>query len=720
MAAWKFVGDQIWVAHDSDDQNWVPFSCKFEVTRKFVDILTSKEKVEIKITNGYSNPTITEDRETISESTIIGKLTQFGVSVPNDKKEQLLVKRILVETEENAPITFTFEKLGFENIGGYEVFLADRLYCATKHQLDGAVCSFAEMKPRGTYQQYRNFIIEEVCKHPKLALTFVLGVTAPVTHILKKYGVFYETLLFCYCGESSSGKTTSLLAMLSVFGGSQFLLSNLNATSSALAAQVSAQSGVPFCADEATRTSIDFDELIYSLSSGKGKRRCNGDGTLKKLVKFSGAAFFSSEQPILDKCTEQGGEEARVIEFELDWFDGKGEKAEKFLKFFNTHYGVVAPHLAPLLLNPKIQRAIVKNYRRFYAMLKEMVTTKDGVDNRILQRFAIICTACWLLEKALKVGLHMEAIVKLLMQVFQEKQTRICRTDGTERLLQLFIEDYLHNKDRYSSVIDSRKSARHINFDSTPRSGSLRGVASKFQGKDCLWLPIDTFNEILNRQTTYGASTAKKKLCEKGYLPKFGNAYYRWYNFGATSANAYCIFLPDQSKMVHKAEEVLPESTPPPSPTPIKVAGFVSLTCQQVDIVLNDELASQMGLKNKGKLFLHACSNRDFLLLSSKPSKNALPLVFEKVNNSFVAVDASLSSILEATSLNIGRRECLFLSDISIAGKTPSAMIYLDNPHGQLCEKIDDRDPYRIPTAFRNRPTINLKNRRSLLDEEDD
>lgn len=720
MAAWKFVGGEIFAAFDDDEINFQRFSCRFETVRKLVDAISGEEELEIKVTNGYRNPTFKITRDGVNEGKIINELAKYGVSLENCEEFQVLAKQIIFETESQLPKTITHNELGFVEINNTECFLADKLYVHDDQFELRSVCAAPQMKPRGSFKQYRNFILKEVCKSPKLSLVFALGVTAPVAYILKKRHLFSNTLLWSFSGETSSGKTTSMISFLSLFGAPDFLLSNLNSTENALVTQISALSGFPFGADEATRTNIDFDELIYSLSSGKGKRRCKGDGTLKPLVNFSGAAFFSSEQPILDKCHALGGEEARIVEFEFPWFDGNGDKAEKFENFFNQHYGVVTEPLAKLLLDPKVQKKIGKNYRRFYAMLKKMVTAKDGVDNRILQRFAIICTACWLLEKALKVGLHMDAIIKLLLQVFQEKQTRICRTDGTERLLQLFVEDYVHNQDRYSSVIDSRKSARHINYASTPRPGSLRGVASKFQGKDCLWLPIDTFNEILNRQTTYGASTAKKKLNEKGYLPKFGNAYYRWYNFGATSANAYCIFLPDQLEMVHEAEEVLPESAPPPTPTSFKVAGFVSLTAQQVDMVLNDELAYQLGLKNKGKLFLHACSNRDFLLLSSKPSKNALPLVFEKVNNSFVAVDASLSSILEATSLNIGRRECLFLSDISIAGKTPSAMIYLDNPHGQICEKNDDRDPYRIPTAFRNRPVINLKNRRSLLDEEDD
>jgi hypothetical protein len=494
----------------------------------------------------------------------------------------------------------------------------------------------------------------------------------------------------------------------------------LNATSNALAAQVSAQSGFPFVADEATRSKVDFDELIYSLSSGKGKRRCNGDGTLKALVNFSGAAFFSSEQPILDKCTEQGGEEARVVEFELAWFDGDGDKAERFLRFFNSHYGTATAPLAELLLNQKIQQKIVRHFLRAQKALAKKVAVKDGIDKRIVQRLAIIAVSCWLLQKAVKVDFHIENIVDLLITIFEDKQTRICRTDGTERLIQLFAEDYIHYKDKYMTNTDVKKSARHSGFIAPPFAGSLRGMASKFKGKDCLWLPLDTFNEILDRQTTYGASTAKRKLFEKGHLEKFGNAYYKWHNFGVTSANAYCVYLPSQAEAIQEPD--IPEAEDPIKiePSPMLVAGFVALTAQQISMVLNKELGAKLGIKSKKKLFLHVWDGKGLCVLSAKASDKALTLEFEKNCDVFVATSDLLKNAIQAAQLKVNRLECLFLNDISIVGKMPSATIYLDNPHGQLCEKIDDGDPYRIPTAFRNRPTINLKNRRSLLDEEDD
>lgn len=718
MAAWRFEGGDIFAAFDEEEQNFVRFSCRFEVVEKRVDILTGNEEIVVRIQNGYSNPLVKLPRVAISEDTIVDELTKYGVSLPNEKCVKGLVKEILIDTEEVAPKILEFKKLGFVYIKGTEYFLADRLYAANHSGLDGAVCAALEMKPKGTLRQYRQFLVKEVAKSPKLAMAFVLGVTAPVAHILKKDGVFYETLLWSFCGETSSGKTTTILGMLSLFGNCQYLLGNLNATSNALATQISAQSGYPFAADEATRSKIDFDELIYSLSSGKGKRRCNGDGTLKELVNFSGAAFFSSEQPILDKCSEQGGEEARVVEFEFNWFDGDGKKAKRFLRFFNTHYGVATAPLASLLLDTKIQRKIVSHFLRAQEKLKKRVTVKDGVDDRIVQRFAIIAVACWVLQKAVKVDFHMPYIIDLLVKVFEDKQTRICRTDSTERLVQLFVEDFIHSQEKYNRTGgEIKKSQRHASFYSHHIPGSLRGEVNRFKGRECLWLPSDVFDEILNRQSTYGAGTAKKKLHEAGYLEKFGNAYYKWHNFGASSCKAYCVYLPQNAEPIREDEVIEVDRSLKIESKPMLIAGFVGLTSQHVAMIMNEELAEKVGAKNEKTLFLHTWGSKEFLLLTSKPSETAIPLHFQKDGTSYVATDDRLTAVLQASKLAVNRRERLLLNDIKIQDGTQIAMIYVDNPFGQTHEGVDDRFPYRIPCACTHKHAINIQNLRSLLED---
>ena len=713
MALWKIKGKKIWVAEDEDNPKYTPLCCLFEVIEKIVDSLSGKEKVKIRISNGYRNPEITIDRKEISEGGIIEELTTYGVSIFINDTTKEIVKSVLLDTETSAPTTMHHSRVGFVNIDGKEIFLNHKAYGDIPDWLSESTFVNEQLAPRGTLSDYRKFILMEIAENPKLSLALSLGVTAPVAHILKKHGVFYETLLWGFCGESSTGKTTSLLTMLSIFGNGHYLLSNLNSTGNALAAQISSQSGYPFVADEATRSKLDFDELIYSLSSGKGKRRCNGDGTLKDLVTFSGAAFFSSEQPILDKCTEQGGEEARVVEFELNWFDGDSQKAERFLRFFNKHHGVAIEPLARLFLDNNIQKKIANHFLKAQRKLAEKVRIKNGIDKRIVQRLAIIAVSCWLLQKAIKVDLHIDRLVHLLFEVFEDKQSRICRTDSESLLLQLFVEDYIANKSSYGDDPMIEKGTRHQRYILQYKQGSMRGMVSKFQGRDCLWLPVNVFNEILSRQSTYGASTAKRILHEKGHIQKFDKSYYRWQNFGPTSANAYCIFLPN-TLQTHEEPIKLPQEDCLDIEPPKKlIAGFVGLTVQEHAMILNSTLAERLGLKKEKELYLHTWGAKDFLVLSTKKSDSAIRLNFQKADSSFVATDDRLSEILRISNLTIKGRERILFTDIDLQSQDSCAVIHISNPFGQYTDQIKDIAPYDIPNTSGSQSPLKIKNKQN-------
>ena len=711
MAQWKFEGDEILVALDDTPDIFLPFSCRFEIIEKLINIITSEEKVKIKISNGYTNPSIIIDRCKLAENSIVDTLTNYGVSVSNDPEVRLLVREILIDTERDAKIIFFHDKLGFVTIGDKEYYLANRLYSLEKTPLTKSRYVSPEMTPKGTLEEYRIFLTKEVCKFPKLALAFALGVTAPVAHILKKHGVFYEGLIWCFSGPSSSGKTTNLRNLLSIVGSPQFLLSNLNATANALSAQISAQAGFTFAADEATKSKLDFNELIYSLASGKDKRRCNGDGSLKDPINFSGAVFFTSEQSILDKCDSQGGQEARVVDFELDWFDGDSKKAERFLHFFNSHYGVAIDKLAPMLLDTKIQLQIVKMYSKAIDRLSKSVETKDGIDTRVVQRLAIILVSCWLLQKAIRVDFHIDDIEKLLLDVFAEKQSRLTRTAPHEMLIQLFVEDFLQNRDEYAMEDNIRKGTRHHTY---AHSKSQRGSVGKFRGKDCLWIPVNIFNEILANQSTYGANTAKKRLHEAGYLEKFDTSYYNWHNFGSTSSKAYCVYLPTLTSEDNANGDTDTVEAVKIEPTKKMIAGFVGLTAQEIALLINEELATRLNLTPRKHLYLHLWASQDALILSTKPSEKAIELSFEKIGASFVSFNDDIKSALKAANVSVKSAERVLFTDITISGKAPTAMICVSNPYGQHYEPIDKEAPFNLSSFL---PNKTIRKNRSLLED---
>ena len=720
LTAWEFRGDKIYVATDEEGVDFQPFSCRFEVVEKRVDMISGVEELKIKVANGYSDPVVTIVRDELAETAILKILTKFGVSITDDKEFRLWVGEILMDTEADAKLTRFHNALGFMEVRGEEVFLADKIYGASDPMFSASVHADPRMQPKGGLKRYRRFLIEEVVQYPKLALAFALGATAPVAHILKKEALFREVPLWCFSGSTSIGKTTLLTSLLSLYGNPAYLLSNLNATSNALSTQISLQSGLPFMADEATHAKLDFDDLIYSLSAGKDKRRCNGDGSLKPLTEFSGAIFFSSEQPILDKCNDHGGEEARVLDFEFNWFDGDGEKAERFKSFFNTHYGVALEGLMKLIFDNRIRKKIQKNYRHIYRRLLSKAQCQDGVDRRIVSRLALILVSCWLLQKAVKVDFHMENIEGLLWEVFRAKKSRPARMSGAEMLLQLFMEDMVRNPDKYTHH-SSKRHARHASY---PPMGTINGSYDYFRGRNCVWIPKNQFQKILDQQTQYGSDTAKRLLTEAGYLEKFGNAYCRWYNFGAASANAFCLYPPvhDAVASTDLQETGVETSMEPlsilPSPKPKLVLGFVKMTAQDTHLVINKPLQEKMGITDDQMLWISPFPTQGTLFVTMRESQRGIPLIFHKEGEAMIATDSAINSIAEAMSFKMTTLHRLLLTDIEVyTGGT--AIVNCQNPFGQWCGNIHLERPYNMQDIYPEKSKNQKINPSLLADEEE-
>ena len=131
-------------------------------------------------------------------------------------------------------------------------------------------------------------------------------------------------------------------------------------------------------------------------------------------------------------------------------------------------------------------------------------------------------------------------------------------------------------------------------------------------------------------------------------------------------------------------------------------------------MVINAELAERLGVKTTKTLFLHVWGAQEFLLLSTQPSDNAVKLTFKKISDTFVSTDSEISTVIQATHLSVGRQSRLLFTDIKVTGKTPVANIYIDNPQGQWCGKIDANNPYKISDVFPNRIITNKKH--SLLE----
>lgn len=165
---------------------------------------------------------------------------------------------------------------------------------------------------------------KDVLGHPNMELALAIGVSAPTASLLQEVGLFTEVPLWGIIGESSTGKTTALRLMASVFGSPKEgtgLIKDFHATDTAIFAMLQ-DCGMIHLFDEATlRERDNFSSMLYSLSKGVDKLRCNSDGTLKERQSFSGSVVITGEQSLLEQSSVNLGLYARMVEV---YFDHEG------------------------------------------------------------------------------------------------------------------------------------------------------------------------------------------------------------------------------------------------------------------------------------------------------------------------------------------------------------------------------------------------------------
>jgi hypothetical protein len=321
------------------------------------------------------------------------------------------------------------------------------------------------------------------------------------------------------------------------------------------------------------------------------------------------------------------------------------------------------------------------------------------------------------LEKAVKVDFHLHDVEHLLRTIFETKRNRVTRLNGAEMLVQIFAEEVARHPDNYPTV-KSKRNARHAEY---PPTGQIDGAKTTLAGRECVWIPMNRFQELLNRQTQYGADTAKRLLHQAGYLEKFGKAYYRWFNLGSWSANCYCLYLPQK---IEQSTEIFDCSTDTstdelPTPPPKMVVGLVRLTEQDIHMTINKPLAQALNLRDDSILWATTNKETGLLVLSKTKKGSEVPLMFAIQDGVFVSTSPYITYISEWLGIRVSPLNRLLLCDIriSVGEKGQLVIVNTRNPFGQRCGKLDEHAPYKTSDWY---PEHSIKNsQRNLLLEDE-
>lgn len=471
------------------------------VSKGMIDLITDEMMIEVELYNGITYKRIQIPRNGCDRD-IIKILKKYGLSLSDIASHASAVQTILHDSEPDAEWSYIHQRLGFVSLNEQLIFLAYRpIGVNDQHKKKSVYTGKALIKPAGDLKSWMKIVQDEVIGHPNLELALAIGASSPVVHILRKERkLFTENPIWGIIGESSTGKTTALRLMASVFGSPEEscgIIGDCNSTENAFYKRLSNSIGMPLIVDEATgKTNWNFADIIYNLSKGQDKDRCSSDGELKQRTEFSGTIVISGEKSILEECNPNSGCYARMKELNLNWTDS-AEHAERLVAGLRQNYGTAVYPFMKFVL--KLYRRHPKFFDKMFAQeqdkLKKKLPPEKNTDYRIYNIFAATLLSARILKKVLRLNLDIETMRNLLLEQHQKKGADC---DDAQRLFDVVTEYAV----RYGSKF-VQASQEKLQFP-TDVWGEY---TTDNHGKKYLWISQSTMEEITKK---YEISNFKK------------------------------------------------------------------------------------------------------------------------------------------------------------------------------------------------------------------
>lgn len=467
------------------------------------------------------------------------KFFKQGLTIFPSKENLDALMDHLLETDMSAPTTYFHERLGFHAIGDSMCFLADQPIGMTDKVLCHSEYKHHEVtRPRNSLESWLQVVDQEVLGNPCLELALAIGASAPIAYLLREFRVLSEVPIWSLIGTSSTGKTTALRLMASIYGSPEEgggLLKDFNTTENAFFRSLGNDIGIPHLIDEATcKPTWEFSSIVYSLSKGQDKARCTSTGDLRQRIRFSGAIVISGENSLIDQSRDTLGMHARLVELTLPWTND-ADHARRLSAGVRRNYGTAVRPLAEtlLILRGKHPDVLEKLFNRELHLLKEQSGEISGVDERPFQMFATVMVAVEILQNVFDIRLQKRNIRMLLLEQYSGKQPE---RSAEERLYDFITDAAVTHGQYFPKTSGAGKNTLVPN--------TVWGEYSTRNTEPVLWITAETFRRFAEEAGCANYRSLLSKMRDRGMIVDFGGSHYkRAHELGHGKPLCYCLII---------------------------------------------------------------------------------------------------------------------------------------------------------------------------------
>lgn len=384
-----------------------------------------------------------------------------------------------------------------------------------------------EYRRGGTLEGWQSSIGAWCAGNPLLMLSICASLGgALLFHVQRQGGGFHAV------GDSSTGKSTLVLAGCSVWGHGENFKRTWRATGNGLEGIAAQRNDTLLALDEIGEADPrEIGAVIYAMANGTGKARASRSGAAKASKRWRVMLLSSGELGLSAMMAEGGkrsraGQEIRLIDIparrtfgawdDLHGMVGGREFSDAIQRASVTDYG----HAGPTFIRKLLEQDQLEGLPSLLAQFCAQYPSSNGQESRAAERFALVAMAG---ELAIEFGIlplgtgHIQAA---MLELFDVWRTGRGEGPSEDRQILRAVADFIarHGDTRFSSVKNSTGEVRdRAGYWEDAPTGRLylfnrTGLEEAAKGYDLgrVVLALDSAGAIAKRDA--GRAQASKRL----------------------------------------------------------------------------------------------------------------------------------------------------------------------------------------------------------------